>query len=117
MKKGVLAFLIVVLVISGPAALWAEECGVCNIAESQSWGVSASGKIVRGVVNLGLGWTNILVQPFKESDHMMGIGKGFANFFVRAFQGAGEILTFWLPPTPSEPESQCALGDMGVTGR
>jgi len=117
MRKKITLFLLSFVMMSN--LLWAAEphCGVCEFAESQDWHVSAPGKITRGVTNLAFGWTNIFVQPFKEDDVLNGIGKGLANFFIRALQGVGEIGLFWLPPSPTEPLRQCSLGDIGVTGR
>lgn len=94
--------------------VYASESNACTWAESKSWGVSAPGKLVRGVMNLGLGWTNIFVQPFKEDTVMNGFGKGLAFFAVRTVQGLGEILLFWLPPVPDEPLHECVLYDWGT---
>lgn len=115
MKKLVIVLILAVVFAVSPNA-YADKCGVCDLAESQSWGASAPGKIIRGITNVGLSWTEIFSQPIREKN-FGAVGKGLGFFFIRLAQGAGEILTFWLPPSPSEPLNQCALGDMGVTGR
>ena len=97
------------------------KCGVCQGAESMSWAKSAPGKILRGIVNAGLGWTNLIAQPIRSSQDgdnvFKGIGKGFGYTVLRTVQGVAEIVIFWLPPSHEEPLRNCALGDMGITGR
>lgn len=97
------------------------SCGVCEGAESESWARSAPGKIVRGLTNAGLGWTNLFAQPVHLANSgesvLTGVGKGFGYLFIRTIQGVVEIGIFWLPPTHDEPLKNCALGDLGITGR
>ncbi|MBI4395271.1 MAG: hypothetical protein HY583_03630 [Candidatus Omnitrophica bacterium] len=98
------------------------QCAVCEEAESMSFGESAPGKIGRGLVNLGLGWTNLFAQPIQAGKSggsiLKGIGKGFSLTVVRMVQGVVELGLFWLPSGPGgESLKHCALGDMGVTGR
>ena len=98
------------------------SCGVCQAAESQNFGKSAPGKIGRGLVNAGLGWTNLLAQPVQAGKSggnvFTGIGKGLWMTVARTVEGVVEIGLFWLPPGPGgEPLKHCALGDMGITGR
>jgi hypothetical protein len=97
------------------------KCGVCEHAESVRYTASWWGKITRGLVNVGLGWTNLIAQPknaISEGDNLLkGIGKGFGYTGLRTIQGVVEILVFWLPPVQDEPLKNCALGDLGITGR
>ncbi|MBI4358357.1 MAG: hypothetical protein HY584_03575 [Candidatus Omnitrophica bacterium] len=97
------------------------ECGVCEVAESQDYGESAPGKIGRGLVNIGLGWTNLIAQPIQAGSSGGNVGAGFGKglwlTLVRTVQGVAEIGLFWLPPGPEEALKHCALGDLGVTGR
>lgn len=98
------------------------HCGICEAAESQNFGASAPGKIGRGLVNTGLGWTNLFAQPVhagKSGENVFtGIGKGFGYTVIRTVQGVVEIGLFWLPQGPGgEPLKHCALGDMGITQR
>ncbi|MBI2120110.1 MAG: hypothetical protein HYT94_00620 [Parcubacteria group bacterium] len=97
------------------------RCGVCEGAESQSFGKSAPGKLGRGVVNILLGWTNLFAQPVQSGQSggnvLTGIGKGFGYTVMRTVQGVAELGLFWLPPAHGEPLKHCALGDLGATGR
>ena len=113
MKKVAVLVLIVGFLIANKP-LYADDSNVCTWAQSKSWSVSAPGKLTRGILNLGLGWTNLFVQPFKEDTVMNGIGKGLGFFAVRTVQGLGEILLFWLPPAPDEPLHECVLYDWGM---
>lgn len=134
MKKVWVFFLALVLISLGPnlgraAAPAGEEinpsslhCGVCGAAEAQNFGKSAPGKIGRGLVNIGLGWTNLFAQPIhagKSGGNVLtGIGKGLGYTMIRTVQGVVEIGLFWLPQGPGgEALKHCALGDMGITGR
>ena len=97
------------------------SCGVCEHAESVKYTTSWWGKITRGFVNTGLGWTNLIAQPKKTVSEggnlLIGIGKGFGYTGLRTIQGVAEILISWLPPVHDEPLKNCALGDLGMTGR
>ncbi len=134
MKKSLVSFLILLLVslrpsVAGAAAPVGEEinpsslhCGVCEAAEAQNFGKSAPGKIGRGLVNILLGWTNLIAQPIhagKSGGNVLtGIGKGLGYTVMRTVQGVVEFALFWLPQGPGgEPLKHCALGDMGVTQR
>ena len=114
---------ILLLIAFGAAPALADAaagCGICEHAESDSYAVSAPGKIGRGLVNAGLGWTNLFAQPTKSvrngENFFAGVGKGFAHTFIRTLQGVVELGTFFLPPF-EEPVKNCSLGDMGITGR
>ena len=97
------------------------HCGVCEGAESQNFSKSAPGKIVRGITNIGLGWTNLFAQPIQAGSSggnvWNGIGKGLGYTLVRTVEGVVELGLFWLPPGQGEPLKHCALGDLGATGR
>ena len=103
-----------VVILSAATFAYAGDSNVCTWAESKSWAVSAPGKLTRGVINVAFGWTNLFIQPFKDDSVIGGVGLGLSNFFVRTFQGAGEILLFWLPPASDEPLHECAFYDMGL---
>lgn len=114
MKK--IALVLVIFLIGMSASAYAES-NCCNWAESKNWAVSAPGKLTRGVINLGLGWTNMFVEPFQTDSVMEGIGKGISDFLIRTFQGAGEIILFWLPPPPEETLHECVFYDWGLIDR
>ena len=132
MTKSFKIFILSLLIVSFvSSAVFAEEnvevsqnlpaCGICQHAESVKYTTSWWGKITRGLVNTGLGWTNLFAQPKKsvsDGDNLLkGIGKGFGYAGLRTIQGVVEILVFWLPPVYDEPLKNCALGDLGITGR
>ena len=111
MKRSIVLFLVTVCLLgSAPVG----EAHVCNWAESKEWRVSAPGKLTRGIINTGLGWTNLFVQPFKGDSVMNGVGAGLSECMVRTMQGLGEILLFWLPPVPEEPLTECVFYDWGI---
>ncbi|PIQ86647.1 MAG: hypothetical protein COV74_03895 [Candidatus Omnitrophica bacterium CG11_big_fil_rev_8_21_14_0_20_45_26] len=114
MKRTVISLSIILFVCSFSMPARAD---ICTWAEADTWGVSAPGKLVRGVLNTALGWTNLFVQPFKGDGVMNGIGAGLSNFAVRTTQGIGEILLFWLPPVPEEPMQDCVFYDWGTMER
>ena len=132
MAKSFKIFILSVLIVNfASSAVFAEEslevsqdlahCGICEHAESVKYTTSWWGKISRGFVNTGLGWTNLIAQPknaVSEGDNLLlGIGKGFGYAGLRTIQGVVEIMISWLPPVHDEPLKNCALGDLGVTGR
>ena len=98
------------------------HCGICEGAEAQNYGRSIPGKLGRGIVNIGLGWTNLFAQPIHAGHSggnvLTGIGTGFWYTIVRTVQGVVEVGLFWIPSGPGgEALKHCALGDLGVTGR
>lgn len=57
-------------------------------------------RIVRGVTNIGLGWTEIFLRPFGESNTESAgesMAMGAANTLIRAGVGIVDITTFWVP--------------------
>ena len=57
-------------------------------------------RIVRGVTNIGLGWTEILLRPFGEAKTESAIeamGRGAAHTFIRLGVGLVDLTTFWVP--------------------
>ena len=56
-------------------------------------------RIVRGVTNIGLGWTEIFLRPFgehKTESAGESISMGCANTLIRAGVGITDITTFWV---------------------
>ena len=57
-------------------------------------------RILRGVTNVGLGWTEIFLRPFGERQ-TESVGESFslgaAHGFIRAVVGITDITTFWVP--------------------
>lgn len=63
-----------------------------------------SGKLVRGVANVGTGWVELpkqIVTTFQEDGALKGIVvgplKGIGMTLVRTLAGVGEIVTFLVP--------------------
>mgnify|MGYP001286695115 CR=1 FL=1 len=57
-------------------------------------------KIVRGVTNIALGWTEIFLRPFGEHEtESIGesLGMGYANTLIRFMAGFVDVTTFWVP--------------------
>ena len=57
-------------------------------------------RIVRGITNLGLGWTEIFLRPFGEhgtESVIEAMGMGGAHTWMRAVAGITDITTFWVP--------------------
>ena len=57
-------------------------------------------RIVRGITNVGLGWTEIFLRPFGEhKTESVGeaLSMGAAHTLIRAGAGLTDIVTFWVP--------------------
>ncbi|OGX06354.1 MAG: hypothetical protein A3G87_01775 [Omnitrophica bacterium RIFCSPLOWO2_12_FULL_50_11] len=129
--RAVQAFvLLTILIFLCPRTSFAQQeekdieyahCGLCEFAEADHWLRSAPGKIFRGLTNVTLGWTNLFSRPAKavtEGDNILiGIADGIGHTLARTAQGAVEVVVFWFPPVEDEPLRNCALGDLGWTGR
>jgi hypothetical protein len=61
-------------------------------------------RIVRGVTNIGLGWTEIVLRPLvkhKMESTPQSLATANANAAKRLTAGAADILTFWVPGSPN----------------
>ena len=68
--------------------------------ESIPYGLRMPYRIVRGITNLGLGWTEILLRPIGEhKTETVGesFSQGSANTLIRFSAGITDISTFWVP--------------------
>ena len=57
-------------------------------------------RIVRGITNFGLAWTEILLRPFGEAaTESVGesLGHGALNALYRTNLGILDVTTFWVP--------------------
>lgn len=62
-------------------------------------------RIVRGAVNIGLGWTEILLRPLGEraaEPAWEAVSKGAINAAIRTGIGVEDIVTFWVPDMQME---------------
>ena len=75
----------------------------------------------RGVVNAALGWTELFVQPVRshqaKESIITGIDRGVGYTFHRTIIGLGEFFTFWTWHETPMWTKDCALGELGWTGR
>ncbi|MBI4550404.1 MAG: hypothetical protein HY714_05715 [Candidatus Omnitrophica bacterium] len=81
------------LALSQPAALCADDSDLPYAARMPY-------RIIRGVTNIGLGWTEILLRPFGESKTESAgesMAMGAANTLIRVGVGIVDITTFWVP--------------------
>ena len=122
----VLALLGASLLIPRIAAAEVEEgeahlCKLCDAAESQPYFTQAVAKLGRGVVNGLLGWTELVAQPIRAhkagESLIIGIDRGVGYTFKRTILGVGEFFTFWTWHETPMWAKDCALGEMGITGR
>ena len=85
---------------------WAEEqrlCPICSKANNPSatYQEEAGNRLARGVLNMTLGWTELIRQPAKKArkdgNVFAGMATGMGHSVVRTVRGLGEVLTFWTP--------------------
>ena len=71
---------------------WAQETGYAN---------QVKGKLVYGVKNVLLGWTELFSQPYSDAQNgenvLVGIGKGVWNAVGQTIGGALHVVTFPIP--------------------
>ena len=71
---------------------WAQETGYAN---------QVKGKLVYGVKNVLLGWTELFSQPYEDAQNgeniLVGIGKGVWNAVGQTVGGALHAVTFPIP--------------------
>lgn len=82
--------------ISGP--VWAGD-------EDIPYPVRVPFRIVRGVVNIGLGWTEIFLRPIgehKTESFLEALGAGGTHTWMRFAAGGVDITTFWVPDMQME---------------
>lgn len=62
-------------------------------------------RIVRGVTNIALGWTEILLRPigeFRTESFGESLSMGAANTLMRLSAGGTDIFRFWVPDLQME---------------
>ena len=78
-------------------------CPFCAAAlkKDARYDEKAGNTLVRGAINLGFGWTEMITQPAKEAQNggniFAGMANGIGRGINRTFAGLGEVLTFWTP--------------------
>ncbi len=79
------------------------QCPFCRAANNPDahYGEKAGNTLVRGALNTGLGWTELIRQPAKEAkaggNVGLGLAKGLGEGVTRTFTGLAEVFTFWMP--------------------
>ncbi|HEX9564010.1 MAG TPA: hypothetical protein VF981_08565 [Gemmatimonadaceae bacterium] len=85
-----------------------QLCPICLAANDHdaSYTQNAGSTLVRGVLNFGFGWTELLMQPATEAkgggNVFTGLGSGLNRGLWRTVNGLGEIATFWMPKVQGE---------------
>ena len=92
---------------SAVSLAFAEEppliCPICSKANNTdaTYQEKAGNTLARGLLNMTLGWTELIRQPAKKArkggNVFGGMANGVGKSFVRTMRGAGEVLTFWTP--------------------
>ncbi len=113
MKRGLGLLVVTSLMVMGAGMASAEMaksgakggdlCNACAKAndDSSPYAAHAGGTLLRGAFNTLLGWTELFNQPIqahKNGENVAGgLVKGVGYTIRRTLQGAGEVLTFWVP--------------------
>ncbi len=83
-------------------------CPFCAAALSNksAYHEKAGNTLVRGAINFGFGWTEMITQPAREAENggnmFNGMANGISRGIGRTFGGLGEMLTFWTPKVEGE---------------
>ncbi len=78
-------------------------CPFCENAlkENARYDEKVGNTLIRGAINFGFGWTEVITQPAREAQANGNIFAGMANGINRGvgrtFSGIGQMLTFWTP--------------------
>ena len=102
------------LAVGPPGGVLAAEqpkkqlCPICSKLEHPpaNYAEKAGNTLARGLLNFGLGWTEMIRQPGKNARKGGPVLNGFVNGVSfgarRTIRGLGEILTFWTPKMGDE---------------
>ena len=99
-RTGLVIFMMISLLLA-PAASYAA-CKCVDKVTSDNYGVRAPSRLLHGVINLGLGWTKLITEPFNSVEHenqnfVDGLFDGFGQATYYSVLGAWDIATFWFP--------------------
>jgi len=73
--------------------------------EDIPYGIRMPYRIFRGITNIALGWTEILLRPigeFKNENPIDAFAKGFYDTLQRGAAGCQDIFMFWVPDMQME---------------
>ena len=106
LKKLAVGFL--VLPIFASVAYAYEPVKASPWAEETTYGEKALGKLEFGLINLGLGWTEVLSEPYQAdkagANAWRAIGTGICNAVFDTVGGALHAGTFFIPVDVPLPE-------------
>ncbi len=102
MKKMLFVLIILVLAASSAyAAVGTTECKVCGDLKSDDMGKLCGARIIHGLTNAVLGWSEIFFRPGKAASEggnlVTGFFTGLGNAIARTGGGVVETVTFWTP--------------------
>ena len=107
MKKFVVTLIILIFAAS---FAYAGTCNMCANLKSSDQAKVCGARILSGLSNTALGWTEIFSKPGKEvaagGNIVVGLFKGLGNAITRTVVGAVEVATFWTPG-----DTVCGLPD------
>src|SRR3989338_3131459 len=95
MKRSITIGLMILTFIFSPLAP-----SLCAGDDQIPYGIRMPYRIVRGVTNVALGWTEILLRPFGEhgtESALEAMSMGGAHTLVRFGVGITDVTTFWVP--------------------
>lgn len=97
---GLVMFMLLVLCSSSARAT--SESEMLARVTNDNWSVRAPWRFLHGIVNLGLGWTELLVEPYKSvrfqgENIAQGVTDGFAEALYYSVAGIWDLATFWVP--------------------
>ena len=111
----VVLFLCVTLISPSAFAMGDMKANVT----SDNYAVRAPSRLLHGIVNAGLGWTQLIYEPIHsvraENQNLgQGILDGLAQTVYFSVLGAWDIATFWVPgPGGKEMAAPaCVIGKM-----
>ena len=107
-RSFVLGILFVVsFVLVGNVAVYAgaEGAGKCRLLEkatSDSYGERAPARLLHGLANAALGWTQIIQEPIHaarggEKNAAEGLVEGIGMALYYTANGVWDVATFWVP--------------------
>lgn len=125
MRRTLQVLVVLMVTLLATSSFAATQCPICKMAESDSYPNKATGQLLRGGANIGMGWVELVNQPVKEvrahgpASVVVGVGKGIGHTCLRMVQGIGEVITSPSPRAKDGKYTQiahdCPMGVIGVT--
>ena len=100
-SKRLFSMLVILLGISLAASCAFADCDCVGKVTSDQYSVRAPARLVHGIINAGLGWTELIVQPIYAADAgqnvLHGVADGIGDTVYYTILGVWDVATFWLP--------------------